>query len=62
MIFLRKRVYKTSNCSGITATTFDFLIASYKYGKTRTKFENSKTPAFSAHHSGPRFFNNWIGY
>ena len=38
-----------------------FFISTYIYEKTRTKFENLNTPSYSAHHSSPRFVNNWIG-
>ena len=39
-----------------------FLISTYKYGKTRTKFANQKTPSCSAHHASPIFVKNCKGY
>ena len=32
------------------------------YGKTKTKFENLRTPSCSAHHSSSRFVKDWKGY
>ena len=39
-----------------------FQVSAYNYGKTRTKFENLKTPSCSEQHSGPIFVYNWNGY
>ena len=62
MVFEQNKQYKSSNCSGNMAKKFISLIATCSFGKTRTMFENLRTPSCSAHHSGSRFVNHWKGY
>ena len=62
MIFMQIIEFERSNCRGNMAKSVVFLISTYNYGKTKTKFESLKTPSWSAYHSGPRFVNIWNGY
>ena len=58
MIFLEMKVYKGVIAVAMLRKSVIFLIPTYIYGKTRTKFENLKTSSCSAHHSSSRFVNN----
>ena len=56
MVFEQNKKYKLSNRSGnMVKKNIISLISTCSYRKIYTKYENLRTPSFSAHHSCSRF-------